>query len=173
MGHAQQAIVVMGVCGSGKSVLAARLAQALGARFIEGDDYHAPRNVERMAAGVALGDADRQGWLEALAAELATAQRESLDAVLACSALKRRYRDVLRQGAPGLRLIHLSGTRALLAERLALRSGHYMPASLLDSQLAALEAPGADEQALSLDASQCPATLLQSALASLQAKAEP
>jgi len=161
-------VVVMGVCGSGKSVLAAHLAQALDARFIEGDAFHPPRNVERMAAGIALTDEDREAWLQALAAQLAQARAHGQRTVLACSALKRSYRDVLRQGAPALRLVHLHGPRELLAERMARREGHYMPASLLDSQLATLEPPGADENPITLDASASPASLAQSALAQLE-----
>ena len=168
MATAPLAIVVMGVCGSGKSVLGERLAQALGACFVEGDDFHPPANVERMAAGIALDDAARQGWLEALADELARVQAGGQRAVLACSALKRRYRDILRRGAPGLRLVHLAGSRNLLAQRMATRQGHYMPASLLESQLAALEAPGADERAVTLDAGASVESLLQSALAQLR-----
>jgi gluconokinase len=162
------AIVVMGVCGCGKSVLGERLARKLGAVFIEGDDFHSPANVQRMAAGMALSDDDRQAWLEALAAQLAGAQASGRGAVLACSALKRRYRDELRRGAPHLRAIHLVGARALLARRMAQRQGHYMPVSLLDSQLATLEAPGADEDAITLDADAPLDTLVPSALAALQ-----
>lgn len=169
MNDAPQTIVVMGVCGCGKSVLGEGLARALGASFIEGDAFHPPHNVQRMAAGIALSDDDRQGWLEALATELARQHAEGRSTVLACSALKRRYRDVLRKGAPALRCVHLAGSRALLASRLAARRGHYMPASLLDSQLATLEVPGPDERAITLDASAAPDTLVQAALAQLKA----
>jgi gluconokinase len=173
MKGAPLAIVVMGVCGSGKSLLAERLADELGASFIEGDGFHPPRNVQRMAAGIALSDADREAWLQALAAQLAQARAEGRSVVLACSALKRRYRDVLRQGAPELRLIHINGSRALFAERLAARQGHYMPASLLDSQLATLEPPHTDEHAITLDARASPESLAQSALAQLQPPTTP
>ena len=167
MASAPLAVVVMGVCGSGKTVVGERLARALGACFIEGDAFHPPANVERMAAGIALDDADRQGWLEALAGELARAQAGGQRAVLACSALKRRYRDILRRGAPGLRLVHLAGSHDMLARRMASRQGHYMPASLLESQLAALEAPDADERTITLDAGASAESLVQSALAQL------
>ncbi len=166
-----QTIVVMGVCGCGKSALGEGLARALGATFIEGDAFHPPQNVERMAAGIALTDEDRQGWLQALAAELARQRAEGHSTVLACSSLKRRYRDVLRKGAPAARWVHLAGSRALFASRLSTRQGHYMPASLLDSQLAALEAPGPDEQAITLDAGAAPDALLQTALDQLKAAA--
>ena len=169
MSTAPLAVVVMGVCGCGKSTVGERLARELGALFIEGDAFHPPANVARMAAGIALTDADRQGWLEALAAQLAAASRAGRSVVLACSALKRRYRDVLRQGAPDLRVVHLHGGREMLAARLAARQGHYMPASLLDSQLATLEAPGPDERAITLDAGAPTDALVQSALTQLQA----
>jgi gluconokinase len=169
MSTAPLAVVVMGVCGCGKSTVGERLARELGALFIEGDAFHPPANVARMAAGIALTDADRQGWLEALAAQLAAARRAGRSVVLACSALKRRYRDVLRQGAPDLRVVHLHGGREMLAARLAARQGHYMPASLLDSQLATLEAPGPDERAITLDAGAPTDALVQSALTQLQA----
>ena len=169
MSTAPLAVVVMGVCGCGKSTVGERLARELGALYIEGDAFHPPANVARMAAGIALTDADRQGWLEALAAQLADARRAGRSVVLACSALKRRYRDVLRLDAPDLRVVHLAGDRAMLAARLAARQGHYMPASLLDSQLATLETPDPDERAVTLDAGAPTATLVQSALTQLQA----
>ena len=169
MSTAPLAVVVMGVCGCGKSTVGERLARELGALFIEGDAFHPPANVARMAAGIALTDADRQGWLEALAAQMAAARRAGRSVVLACSALKRRYRDVLRQGAPDLRVVHLHGGREMLAARLAARQGHYMPASLLDSQLVTLEAPGPDERAITLDAGAPTDALVQSALTQLQA----
>ena len=169
MSTAPLAVVVMGVCGCGKSTVGERLARELGALFIEGDAFHPPANVARMAAGIALTDADRQGWLEALAAQMAAARRAGRSVVLACSALKRRYRDVLRLGAPDLRVVHLAGDRGMLAVRLAARQGHYMPASLLDSQLATLETPDPDERAVTLDAGAPTDTLVQSALTQLQA----
>ena len=158
----------MGVSGCGKSALGERLADELGAVFIEGDSFHPPQNVQRMAAGIALTDDDRQGWLEALAAQLADARAQGHSAVLACSALKRRYRDALRQSDPGMRVIHLAGDRALLASRLAARQGHYMPATLLPSQLATLEPPQPDENALTLDIAAAPATLLRAIMNTLE-----
>ena len=146
------AAIVMGVSGCGKSSVGQRLAQQLGATFLDADDFHPPANVERMRAGMALTDAERAPWLDALAARLAAAGAANEAVVLACSALKRSYRDALRRGAPALTLVHLTGSPALLAERIAARPGHYMPPSLLPSQLALLEAPGDDEQAITLDA---------------------
>ena len=144
-------IVLMGVSGCGKSSVGAPLAAALGVDFIEGDELHPMENIERMRSGVPLTDDDRLGWLQALAGRLAMADAAGCGLVLACSALKRSYRDLLRGAAPGLRLVHLHGSRELLARRMAERSDHYMPPSLLDSQLATLEPPGADEAALSID----------------------
>ena len=141
-------IVVMGVSGCGKSTVGLVLAAALGHDFVEGDSLHPPHNVALMAAGTALTDADRAGWLATIAARLGAAQAAGQGLVVACSALKRNYRDQLRAACPGLRFVHLQGTPAQLRERLQGRSGHYMPPSLLDSQLATLQAPAADEQAL-------------------------
>ncbi|MBL8288592.1 MAG: gluconokinase [Rubrivivax sp.] len=143
-------VVVMGVAGCGKSSVGRVLAARLGWRYIEGDELHPRENVQRMAAGTPLTDADRQGWLGKIAAELAAAAAAGRGLVVTCSALKRRYRDVLRGGAPDVRFVFLHGPAELLASRLAARRGHYMPASLLPSQLAALEPPAADEDALAL-----------------------
>ena len=155
------AVLLMGVAGCGKSTVGAQLAQALGAHFLDADDFHPPANVARMAAGVALTDADRAAWLDALADRLTVGREGGERLVLACSALKRSYRDTLRRGAPGLALVHLAGTPALLAERLAARHDHYMPATLLPSQLATLEPPAADENGLTLDITAGPERLVQ------------
>ena len=144
-------IVVMGVCGCGKSSVGRRLAERIGATFVEGDEWHPPENVRRRAAGIPLTDDDRQAWLDALAGRLRQAQDAGEDVVLACSALKRRYRDRLRAGAPALQLVHLHDDPQRLAQRLARRRGHYMPASLLPSQLEILEPPEADEATLPVD----------------------
>jgi gluconokinase len=131
----------MGVSGCGKTAVGQRLAGRLGVPFVDADDLHPPANVEKMRAGVPLDDADRAPWLQRLNARLreAAAAREPI--VLACSALKQRYRDALAEGVPGLRFVHLAASRAAIASRLAQRRHRYMPASLLDSQFAALEAP--------------------------------
>jgi gluconokinase len=144
-------VVVMGVSGCGKSTLGRALAAALRLPFVEGDALHPPRNVALMAQGVALTDADRAGWLDAITQRLGAAVADASGLVVSCSALKRAYRDRLRAAAPDLRFVHLHGSRALLAERMAARRDHYMPLSLLDSQLATLQAPQADERALDID----------------------
>ena len=144
-------VVVMGVSGCGKSTVGRALADALGVDFVEGDALHPPRNVQLMAAGTPLTDDDRLSWLQALAARLAEAHAARCGLVVSCSALKRAYRDVLRTGVPGLRFVHLRGDASLLEQRLRTRVGHYMPASLLQSQLDTLEPPGPDEDAITMD----------------------
>jgi gluconokinase len=152
--------VVMGVSGSGKSLIGAALARALRIEFVEGDAYHSSENVKRMTSGVPLTDEDRAQWLQSLASRIVEAKRAGGGLVMTCSALKRTYRDVLRAGAPELRFVFLQGSRALLAERLANRRGHFMPPSLLDSQLATLQEPTADEDAWVCDISETPQDLV-------------
>jgi carbohydrate kinase (thermoresistant glucokinase family) len=130
-------VVVMGVSGSGKTTIGKRLAARLGCEFIEGDDFHPPANVAKMASGTPLDDQDRLPWLLVLNQEL---QRRK-SAVLACSALKQAYRNLLLQGVSGSCLVFLKGSKELLEERLQSRKHRYMPASLLESQFAALEPP--------------------------------
>jgi gluconokinase len=153
--------VVMGVCGSGKSLIGAMLARELGVEFVEGDALHPPDNVKRMTAGIPLTDEDRQGWLIAIATRLREARRAGVGLVVSCSALKRKYRDLLRSVGDGdVRFVHLAGDRALIADRLASRRGHYMPPSLLDSQLAILEEPSPDEGAWTCDIRETPESLV-------------
>jgi gluconokinase len=134
-------IVLMGVSGSGKTTVGKLLAQALGAEFAEGDAYHPPQNVEKMRHCIPLQDADRWPWLERLSSEIDRWLDAGKAVVLACSALKQGYRDVLAKDRPKVRFVHLKGDPDLIRERLDRRRGHYMPATLLDSQLAALEPP--------------------------------
>ncbi|MFN0183951.1 MAG: gluconokinase [Aquabacterium sp.] len=162
-------VVVMGVSGCGKSTLGRQLAVALAVPFLEGDELHPPANVLRMAAGIALTDADRVDWLAAIARRLADGHATGQGLVVACSALRRPYRDRLRSAAPDLRLVHLRGEPALIAQRLASRQGHYMPPTLLQSQLQTLEPPGPDERAVALDVADPPTQLLRAALVHLAA----
>jgi len=151
MGSAR-AIIIMGVSGSGKSTLAGLLGRRLGCPFFEGDSFHSKANVAKMRAGVPVTDADRWPWLDRLGEAIDAAVRQEGVAVAACSALKRAYRDRLRAAiGPPTGFILLEARRDELVRRLDSRPDHYMPASLIDSQLAILELPGADESAITLD----------------------
>lgn len=152
--------VVMGVSGCGKSTVGIALAQAFEVPFLEGDQYHPSTNVTKMSAGIPLDDTDRAVWLLALADEIREARLRGAGLVLSCSALKRRYRDLLRQADPTLRFVHLQGPRDLIAERMQARVGHYMPPALLDSQLSILEPLQADEAGLTLDVALPPPVLV-------------
>jgi gluconokinase len=164
-------IIVMGVAGAGKSSLGRVLAEKLALPFLEGDTFHPPANVAKMAAGVALNDDDRWPWLAALAAAL---KKSESGAVLACSALKRAYRDRLRDGAGRpLKFVWLSVSRPALNARMSARTGHYMPASLLNSQLATLERPTPDEAAITIDGDAPLAMILRDALSEIGAPAAP
>jgi gluconokinase len=149
------ALVVMGVSGSGKSTIADRLAQCLNWTFEDGDRFHPASNVAKMSAGQPLTDEDRWPWLRAISDEIDRVCKTGQHAVIACSALKRAYRDVLVHGRNDVRIIYLNGTRDLIAKRLALRKDHFMPPGLLDSQFATLEPPDANENpvTVSIDAS--------------------
>lgn len=156
------AAVVMGVSGSGKSTLGRLLAMRLACSFVEGDALHAPSSIAKMRAGQSLDDADRWPWLDRIGAALRAAVAADGAAVAACSALKFSYRERLRQAlAAPLRFILLDAARDELARRLAGRPGHFMPASLLDSQLATLEQPRAGESVLVLDARLPPEALCE------------
>lgn len=158
--------VVMGVSGCGKSTVGRALAAARGAAFVEGDAFHSPENVAKMSAGQPLGDADRADWLRALKAQIGSARERGVALVVSCSALRRRYRDLLREADPALRFAHLHGPRELIAERLSARKDHYMPPLLLDSQMAALEPLEPDEQGICVDIGHTPAQLVREILAS-------
>jgi gluconokinase len=142
---ATTSIVVMGVSGSGKTSAARELTRQLGWEYIEGDDLHPEANVAKMAGGTPLDDEDRWPWLRRIAEVIGEHEAAGISLVLTCSALKRSYRDLLRDGHPSVWFAHVDVTREVLAERLAKRQGHFMPPSLLDSQLATLERLGADE----------------------------
>ena len=147
-------IVVMGVAGSGKTTVASHLAEKLGVPFVEGDSLHPAANVRKMASGIPLTDEDRWPWLQAIADEIDRVSEAGDRAVIACSALKRAYRDILVHGRKDVRIIYLEGSQQLIADRLAKRKGHFMPAGLLDSQFKTLEPPTPDENpvTVSIDA---------------------
>ena len=152
-------IVLMGVSGVGKSTVMAALEGRMTARFAEGDDFHPESNVRLMRAGTALTDEDRWPWLRAIAEWIGGCERDVVDGVVTCSALRRRYRDVLRDGHPSVHFVHLTLGPAALEQRLASREGHYMPASLLASQLETLEPLGSDEPGFEIDAGQSPSEI--------------
>ncbi len=168
-GAAVQIVVVMGVAGSGKTSIGSALAEALGWAFAEGDAFHSAANVGKMAAGTPLTDDDRGPWLDAIAAWIDAHVAAGRSAVVACSALKRRYRDRLRRAWPGLRVVYLRGEREVLESRIAARQSHFFPGRLLDSQLADLEPPAADEAPIVLDIADPPAVIVAAALTGLRA----
>lgn len=144
-------LLIMGVAGSGKTTIARALAERLGWHYQEGDALHPPANVAKMSAGTPLTDADRWPWLHAIAAIIDTWRAEGRSGIVTCSALKRAYRDILIGPRPDVRLVFLAGTKPLIAARMAARTGHFMPPTLLDSQLATLEPPGPDENPIFID----------------------
>jgi gluconokinase/shikimate kinase len=163
-------LVIMGVSGGGKSTVAGLLAGRLGWDLAEGDDMHPAANIAKMAAGHPLDDADRWPWLARVAEWIRGRTAADRPGIVTCSALKRSYRDVLR--GPSVVFVYLAGSRELIARRLAARQGHFMPAALLDSQFAALEPPGPDEQAVTLDITGSPSTEAEQILHTLNLEAE-
>jgi len=163
-------IVVMGVSGSGKSTVAATLVDRLGWEFAEGDDFHPPENVEKMRAGHPLDDDDRWPWLRSLAAWIGEHERAGRSVVVTCSALKRTYRDLLREGHPSVWFAHVTASPELIRDRMEHRTGHYMPASLLDSQLATLEPLADDEPGARVSGAGSPPSVVTELLAALDAE---
>ena len=166
-------IIVMGVSGSGKSTLAVGLSKSLGLRMKDGDELHLPESVAKMSAGIALEDADRWPWLDRIANYLANSEQSlhgKAGAIVACSALKRIYRDRIRQQAGPVVFLFLDGKPDLIKQRMQDRKGHYMQAGLLDSQLKTLEKPSADESdVIALSINQAVSDLLENAMARLVA----
>lgn len=162
-----QHIVVMGVSGTGKSTVAQALQQRLGWPFAEGDDLHPAANIAKMAAGIPLEDADRWPWLDAIATWTSAQAEEGRSTIITCSALRRTYRDRLRAAADGTVFVHLVGSPGLLAERMAGRKGHFMPSSLLASQLKTLEPLGDDEAKVELDVVEAPDVIADRAISEL------
>ncbi len=153
-------LVVMGVSGSGKTTVAAMLAAALGCAFQEGDDLHPPENVEKMAHGTPLTDADRLPWLQRIASEIDGWRARGQSGVLTCSALKRSYRDIIIGDRFGVTLVYLKGAYDLIRRRMAARYEHFMPLALLDSQFAALQEPAPDEHPIIADVGRPPAEIV-------------
>lgn len=161
-------LVVMGVSGSGKTTVAEALATRLGWTFAEADTFHAAASIDKMRAGTPLTDDDRWPWLDAMAGYLGAARASGRRCVLACSALRRAYRERLAAGHDDVRFVFLAGDYATIEARMASRTGHYMPASLLASQFATLEPPAADEPVITLSAAAPVAQLVDEALAALK-----
>jgi carbohydrate kinase (thermoresistant glucokinase family) len=161
------AAVVMGVSGCGKTTVGQALAARLGWEFVDGDTLHPPANVAKMRAGQPLDDDDRWPWLNAIAARIDAWIERRTPGIITCSALKRRYRERIIGGRAAVRLIYLKGSRELIAARLAERRGHFMPASLLESQFAALEPPAADEHAIVVEIDRPVAAIVEAIVTAL------
>lgn len=160
-------VVVMGVSGSGKTTVATGISRETGLVFAEADEFHTPDSIAKMTAGIALEDEDRWPWLRRLAAWMAGRAAAGESTIIACSALRRHYRDELRAGPPSLDFVHLDGPAEVIRNRIGARTGHYMPATLLDSQVALLEPLEPDESGIVLDVSLPPERLVAEAVARL------
>lgn len=166
---AGQCVILMGVSGTGKSTVGVALAQAMQAKFIDGDDLHPRHNIRKMASGQALNDDDRQPWLERISDVIFSLEQKNESGVLVCSALKKRYRDQLRRGNNNVRFLWLKGDYACVLDRMRQRQGHFMPEALLQSQFAALELPAEDEvDIIAVDIAPPVATLVAQSLSLLQ-----
>ncbi len=163
-------IVVMGVSGSGKSTVAAGLVERLGWEFAEGDEFHPAANVEKMRNGIPLDDDDRLPWLRRLADWIGEHERAGRSLVVTCSALKRSYRDLLRDGHPSVWVAHVTVDAELLRERVEKRTGHYMPSSLLESQLATLQPLEDDEPGAAISGAGAPDDVVAGLLTALRAE---
>jgi gluconokinase len=168
---APQVVVVMGVAGTGKTTIGPLLAARLGVPYAEGDDFHPGANIAKMSAGVPLQDEDRWPWLDAIGAW--AHRRAGLGGVVSSSALKRSYRDRLRAAAPAVVFVHLTGSRALIEERMSHREGHFMPTALLDSQFATLQPLQADEAGVAVDVAGSPDEITERAVKALSALPHP
>jgi carbohydrate kinase (thermoresistant glucokinase family) len=160
-------IIVMGVSGAGKTTIAAMLANQLGWTFEDADWFHPPANVEKMHSGEALTDEDRWPWLQGIAAWIDAVRQKQGHGVIACSALKRAYRRVLVGERRDVRIVYLKGARDLIARRISMRHGHFMPSSLLDSQFATLEEPTADENPIVVSIDARPRAIVEHIIAAL------
>jgi len=162
-------VVVMGVSGSGKTTVARGIAEATGLVFAEADDFHPEANVTKMRSGTPLDDEDRWPWLADLAQWMAEQAAQGTSTIMACSALRRAYRDVLAGGPPSVFFVHLTGSPELIEKRIFARTGHFMPASLLASQLAALEPLEPDEAGLVIDVAAPLADIVATAVRAMEA----
>lgn len=160
--------VMMGVSGSGKTTIAEVVAQREGWLLLEGDKFHPPANIEKMSHGTPLTDEDRWPWLRAIAAEIDAMRARGQSAIVACSALKRAYRDILIGARPDVLLVYLRGEQALIAARMAARKGHFMPPALLDSQFATLEEPGPDEHPIIVSIAPSPQAIVDEVVRQLK-----
>jgi gluconokinase len=167
-----QIVIVMGVSGAGKSTVAEGLAAAMGWVMAEGDDFHSAANKQKMASGVPLTDEDRWPWLRSIGEWMDDRLRAGQSAVVTCSALRRSYRDFLRDGRPRVRFCELDAPEGLIAHRLQTRRGHYMPASLLPSQLATLEPLEPDEPGVRVSVAPSPQQIVRNAIAALHLDVE-
>ena len=165
--HRAQIVVVMGVSGVGKTTVAKGLSTVLGWTYAEGDAFHSEANVEKMAAGTPLSDEDRWPWLRSIGEWMSQEIAAGRSAVVTCSALRRVYRDLLRRGRPHVRFLHVTAESDLIRDRMEHRPGHYMPPSLLPSQLATLEPLGDDEPGVTITNEGSAAQVLDRALAAL------
>jgi len=166
-------LVIMGVTGSGKTTVASILARDLGWPYIDGDSLHPAANVEKMRAGRPLTDADRAPWLEMVAQWIDQHLEAGSSGVITCSSLKRSYRDVINRRGSGVAFVFLSAAKKTIAARLSARRGHFMPPTLLDSQIADLEEPAPDEPALRVDANRAPETIAKTVIDELGLRALP
>jgi gluconokinase len=157
----------MGISGCGKSTVGQMLAEKLGMRFAEGDDYHPPANVAKMSKGQPLNDNDRMPWLKSMADDIKSWTEQDIPAVLSCSALKKSYRNILTNGNPKVRLVHLHGDTQIVRDRMTKRRDHYMPPSLIDSQIATLEIPEAQEKVLTINLADDPVKIVDQIIVTL------